>query len=343
MKKQLSKTRKIGLTVAALAVIALLFIYFLALAPNFGVKRYVYVYVDNRHSYKNLCEQIQDSAHCRNMATFRFLASAFRYPGKMKAGRYIVRKGMGNLTLLRNLRNGNQEPVHLTFNNIRFKTDLAERLSQQLMCSKDEILKRLNDTLYCDSLGFKPETVIAMFIPNTYDIYWNISPDKLMKRMKHEYDNFWNDKRKAQAQQIGLSPVEVATLASIVEEETASKDEYPLVAGVYINRLHIGMPLQSDPTVKFAVGDFSLHRILFEHLSVDSPYNTYKYVGLPPGPLRVPSIQGMEAVLNYTHHNYIYMCAKEDFSGRHNYAATLNEHVRNANRYRAALDARNIR
>ena len=216
-------------------------------------------------------------------------------------------------------------------------------MDDQLMLDKEELLSLLNDSAYCDSLGFTLETVMAMFIPNTYEVYWNIPAEKLMQRMKREYKSFWTDARLEKAKAINLTPVEVSVLASIVEEETAATDEYPIVAGLYLNRLHRGIPLQADPTVKFAVGDFTLQRILFEHLEIDSPYNTYKYPGLPPGPLRIPTIKGMDSVLNYMKHNYLYMCAKEDFSGRHNFAATLTEHNRNANRYRAELNRRKIR
>ena len=266
-----------------------------------------------------------------------------KYPANMRTGRYAVEPGMNNLTLLNDLRRGHQVATRITFNNIRFKKDLAERLSEQLMIGEDELFHLLTDSAYCDSLGFTTETINTLFIPNTYEVYWNISADKLMQRMKREYTNFWTDARLAKAKAIGLTPAEVSILASIVEEETAAVDEYPIVAGLYLNRLHRGIPLQADPTVKFAIGDFSLQRILFEHLEVDSPYNTYKHTGLPPGPLRIPTIKGLDAVLNYMQHNYLYMCAKEDFSGRHNFAATLAEHNRNANRYRAELNRRKIR
>ena len=261
----------------------------------------------------------------------------------MRTGRYAVEPGMNNLTMLNNLRRGHQEATRITFNNIRFKQDLAERLAGQLMIGENDLLSLLTDSAYCASLGFTTETVLILFIPNTYEVYWNISAEKLMQRMQREYKNFWNDARLAKAKEIGMTPVEVAILASIVEEETAATDEYPVVAGLYLNRLQRGIPLQADPTVKFAVGDFSLQRILFEHLEIDSPYNTYKHAGLPPGPLRIPTIKGLDAVLNHMKHNYLYMCAKEDFSGRHNFAATLAEHNRNANRYRAELNRRKIR
>lgn len=312
-------------------------------APNFELSKTVYVFVDREKDFSDLCRQLQDSAGCMRPGSFKLLAGMLKYPENMRTGRYAVHPGMSNLKLLNDLRRGHQAATKLTFNNIRFKKDLAERLSEQLMLKEDEILALLDDSAYCASLGFTTETINALFIPNTYEVYWNIPADKLMQRMKREYNAFWTPARLDKAKAIGLTPVEVATLASIVEEETAAPDEYPIVAGLYLNRLHRGIPLQADPTVKFAIGDFSLQRILFEHLEIDSPYNTYKYAGLPPGPLRIPTIKGLDAVLNYMQHNYLYMCAKEDFSGRHNFAATLAEHNRNANRYRAELNRRGIR
>lgn len=317
--------------------------YRLAWAPNFMPQETVYIYIGKDKSFTDLCRQLQDSADCSRIGSFKQLAGMLKYQANIRTGRYAVSPGMSNLQLLNDLRRGHQVATRLTFNNIRFKEDLAERLDEQLMLDKDELLSLLNDSAYCDSLGFTTETITSLFIPNTYEVYWNIPADKLMQRMKREYIAFWTDARLEKAKAIGLTPAEVATLASIVEEETAASDEYPIVAGLYLNRLHRGIPLQADPTVKFAVGDFTLQRILFEHLEVDSPYNTYKHAGLPPGPLRIPTIKGMDSVLNYMKHNYLYMCAKEDFLGRHNFAATLAEHNRNANRYRAELNRRKIR
>src|SRR5690554_6850026 len=181
-----------------------------------------------------------------------------------------------------------------------------------------------------------------MFIPNTYQVYWDTSVKGLTDRMKKEYDAFWNSKRKKRAEEIGLTPLEVSTLASIVEEEATYADEYPIVAGLYLNRIKRGMRLEADPTVKYAVGDPTLRRILFKHLEVESPYNTYKNDGLPPGPIRIPSIKGIDAVLNPTEHNYLFMCAKDDLSGRHNFAVTHAEHARNARAYQRALNERGI-
>jgi len=311
--------------------------------PNFNSQQTTYIYIYPDRDFNNLCRQLQDSAACKNISTFKQVAQFMKYPGVMKTGRYAIDPGMNNLDLIRRLRNGSQEPVKITFNNIRIKRDLANRLSEQLMINSDELLTLMEDASFCESLGFTPQSIKTMFIPNTYEVYWNISAENLMQRMKREYDAFWNESRRNKANRIGISTMEVAILASIVEEESAVKDEYPVIAGLYINRLHKGIPLQADPTVKYALGNFALQRVLNEHLRVESPYNTYLNSGLPPGPIRIPSITGIDAVLNYDKHNYLYMCAKEDFSGRHNFAVTLAEHNRNANRYRAALNQLGIR
>lgn len=211
------------------------------------------------------------------------------------------------------------------------------------MTDSSNLARLLMDSTYCAQIGYSTETLPCLFIPNTYEVYWTMTPEAFVKRMQKEHDRFWNEERKAKAQSIGLTPEEVATLASIVEEETANNAEKPMVAGLYINRLHADMPLQADPTVKFALQDFGLRRILHTHLETDSPYNTYKHTGLPPGPIRIPSIQGIESVLNYTRHNYLYMCAKEDFSGTHNFAATFSQHLANARKYQQELNRRKIK
>jgi UPF0755 protein len=347
MRKKSSSKRTIIISVLIFICLVLIGVggwcYRLLWASNFVLDKTFYVYVDSRKDFKDLCLQLKDSAGCTRIGHFKQLAHLLDYPNNMRTGRYAVESGMSNLQLLNNLRRGQQTATRITFNNVRLKEDLVKRLTDQLMMEKEELLYFLNDSAYCDSLGFTTETIHTLFIPNTYEVYWNISARKFMQRMIREYNNYWSESRLVKAKDIGLTPVEVAILASIVEEETAVVEEFPIVAGLYINRLKRGIPLQADPTVKFAVGDVTLQRILFEHLEVDSPYNTYKHVGLPPGPLRLPSIQGLNAVLNYTKHKYLYMCAKEDFSGRHNFAVTLSEHNRNANRYRVELNRRRIR
>ena len=312
-------------------------------APDFKIEQTTYVYIDQNKDFDDLCRQLEDSASCSAIGNFRKFAVLMEYPENMKAGRYAIEPGMSKMEVLNILRRGQQTATRITFNNIRLKEELAERLGEQLMIDKEDILQIIDNPDICESFGFNQETIAAMFIPNTYEVYWNIPAENLIKRMKKEYDSFWTDKRIEKAKAINLTPVEVAILASIVEEETAVADEYPVVSGLYINRLKNGIPLQADPTVKFAVGDFTLRRILYKHLEVESPYNTYKHQGLPPGPLRIPSIKGLNGVLDHMKHKYIYMCAKEDFSGRHNFAITLAEHNRNADRYRAALNRLNIR
>jgi len=318
--------------------------YYLLYRPNFEVSETKYVYIhEDKKDFESLCRSLLDSAGCRQIQFFKILAEYRKYPDNMKSGRYAIDPDMNNNNLLNRLRLGQQVPVRITFNNIRLIGELTSRLSDQLMIQEEGLLSIIQDEKHCESLGFNATTISTMFIPNTYEVYWNISAENLMARMKREYDVFWNESRLNKAQNLRLSPIEVSIVASIVEEETAVPEEFSVVAGLYINRLYKGMLLQADPTVKFAVGDFALRRILDRHLAIESPYNTYIHAGLPPGPIRIPSIQGIDAVLNYTKHNYLFMCAKEDFSGRHNFAVTLAEHNRNAAKYRAELNRRGIR
>jgi UPF0755 protein len=311
--------------------------------PFFNTKEPVYIYIDGKKDYNQLLADLELEAHIKNRMLFKHLASKMNYPENIKSGKYCILPSMSCLEAARMFRNGQQIPVKITFNNIRRKTDLAERVGEQLMFGKESLLNKLNNPATCNSLRFDTLNIVSLFIPNTYEMYWTVSVDNFLEKMKKEYDRFWTPKRLEKAKELSLSPVEISVLASIVEEETADKSEYPIVAGLYINRLRKGMLLQADPTVKFAVGDVTLRRILFVHLGVDSPYNTYKYPGLPPGPIRIPSISGIDAVLNYAQHNYLYMVAKEDFSGKHNFAVNLSEHNRNAKKYQEALNRNNIR
>ena len=258
-------------------------------------------------------------------------------------GAYRVEKGMSPFELWRQLSSGTQSPVKFTFNNLRTVADFAESASRQLCIDKNDMLRLLTDSASCASFGFTPQTVPAMLIPDTYEVYWSVKPEKLLGKMHDNYIRFWNDERKTKAKKLGLTPEEVVTLASIVEEETAYSPEKGKVARLYINRLSKGMKLQSDPTVKFAIGDFSLKRILHKHLAANSPYNTYAVQGLPPGPIRMPEKSTVNAVLNAPPHDYIYMCAKADFSGSHEFTASYAEHLRYARLYQAALNRRGIK
>lgn len=301
-----------------------------------------YIYIDPSTTFDKVADQLKEKANLPSLKIFSMIAKRMKYPETIKTGRYAIKNGMSMLDILRMLISGNQSPVKLTFNNMRTKENLAGRISTQLMMDSTSLLSALKDEHRVDQLGFDTNTVVAMFIPNTYEVYWDVSIEKFLNRMKKEYTTFWNEDRKAKAKQIGLTPIQVSTLASIVEEEATYADEYPLVAGLYLNRLKRGQRLEADPTVKFALNDFSLRRILYKHLEVESPYNTYRNEGLPPGPIRIPSIKGIDSCLSPQAHNYLFMCAKDDLSGRHNFATTLAEHSRNAAKYQRALNERNI-
>ena len=278
-----------------------------------------------------------------NRGSFEWLARIMKYPDHIKSGHYLITPGMNNRELLTKLRSGKQDPVKLVFNNIRIKEDLAGHIAEQIEADSGSIIRLMNDKNYTAKLGFTPSNILTMFIPNTYSVYWNISADKFMERMHKEYETFWNEQRQQKLKEIGLTRMEAMTLASIVEKETNKNDEKPDVAGVYMNRLRQGWLLQADPTLVFALGDFSIKRVLNVYKKIDSPYNTYMYMGLPPGPICMPEVSSIDAVLSYRHHNYMYFCAREDFSGYHNYAVTMQEHELNAARYQQALDRQGIR
>jgi UPF0755 protein len=240
------------------------------------------------------------------------------------------------------LRSGRQLPVKVTFNTIRTKEELAEKITANLEVSKEQFLALIQDSVYIRKFGFEEETIMSMFIPNTYEFWWNTGSEALFDRMYKEYQSFWTEERKQKAQALGLTQQEVSTLASIVQAESQKSDERPKIAGVYLNRLRIGMPLQADPTLVFAAGDFTIKRLTAVQMAIDSPYNTYKYAGLPPGPINLPDINSLNAVLDAESHKYLYFCAKEDFSGYHAFAVNYNDHMTNARRYQRALNAANI-
>ena len=324
-----------------LGIAGIAHIYYYFFAQPFQITDTTYIYIDRDDDVDSVYHKIIDAGNPKQMHGFESLV---RYQGyNVKTGRYAIKPTDNMRYLHRRLSMGYQTPVKLTVGSVRTLDRIARNTARQLMVDSCEIANILNDTSYISKLGFTPETLPALFIPNTYEVYWNMSAEDFMQRMLKEHKAFWNEKRLKQAEAIGLTPIEVATLASIVEEETANQTEKPMVAGLYINRLKKGMLLQADPTVKFSLQEFGLKRILFKHLEVDSPYNTYKYAGLPPGPIRVPSYQGLESVLNYTKHNYLYMCAKEDFSGTHNFAVTSAQHAANARKYQQALNRKGIR
>lgn len=276
-------------------------------------------------------------------ALFRTVSRFVSYTEHVKSGSYLVTPNMGVIRLVYKLYRGNQDPVRLTIGNIRTIDQLCHSLGSQLEFSADTMRRLLGDDSLCAAFDLTPQSIISLFMQNSYEVYWNIRPNQLLQRMETEYDRYWNEGRLRQCVALKLSPAEVTTLASIVEEETRQDDEKELIASVYLNRLRRGMPLQADPTVKFATGNFALRRITASALKTESPYNTYTRRGLPPGPICIPGRASLEAVLANRQSNYIYFCASDDFSGHHRFAATLAEHNENARRYHRALDARGIK
>ncbi len=299
-----------------------------------------YLYIRDNNAYSDV--RVSLKSHLKSGFTFHLTAKLLNYDKKIRTGRYELTGSMNNFTLVRKLRSGSQTPVRLTFNNIRTKEQLAKRLSVQLMADSVSIVNLLNDSLFLSQYGFNKFNSVAVFIPNTYEIFWDSDANEIFDRMLKEYNKFWNTERKTKAALIPLTLTEVSTLASIIEEESNLNNERPIIAGLYINRLKINMPLQADPTVKFAFGDFTLRRVIGEPLQVKSPYNTYKNKGLPPGPIRITTPTAIDAVLNFKNHDYIFMCAKETLNGEHNFAVTWNEHERNAKKYQQALNERKI-
>ena len=344
MSFNMSKSgKKIITGVAAGVLLIAVYFGFILFVPNISPKtdKTAYLLIPENASYADVMSQLDSKADILSTFSFNQAVKLMRF-NVIKSGRYKIEKGTGNFRLIRNLMNGRQTPVSLTFNNIRTKEQLAGRLAEQLMPDSVRILNMLNDSAFLSKYDLNPTTSIAVFLPNTYEILWNITEQKLFERMNKEFTKFWTDSRKQKAAAIPLTPVEVCTLASIVDEETNTKNEKAVVAGLYINRMNHKMPLQADPTVKFALGDFTIKRILFGHLKTNSPYNTYKYLGLPPGPIRIPALETIDAVLNYYKSDYLYMCAKETLNGEHNFAATWAEHKLNAEKYQKTLNERGI-
>ncbi|MCB9016873.1 MAG: endolytic transglycosylase MltG [Lentimicrobiaceae bacterium] len=274
--------------------------------------------------------------------SFEWIAGLKKYDKMIKPGRYKLTPDMGSLELVNLLRSGKQAPVKVIFNNIRTPDQLAGRISGQIEADSLSIINLLNDSSYLDSLGVTRNSLYTIIIPNTYEFYWNTNARSFINRMKSEADKFWNSDRTKKLAYLHLNKHEVITLASIVEKETNKNDERPRVAGVYLNRLEKGWLLEADPTLVFAHGNFEMRRVLNIHKQIDSPYNTYKYKGLPPGPICLPSVSSIDAVLNREQHNFMFFCAREDFSGYHNFARTLEQHNLNAFKYQQALNRRNI-
>ncbi len=334
--------------VGLLVAVAIVYYFFFAGMSSSGDTQYVYI--DDDDTIDSVYTKLGEVSKSNAMTGFKTLVKVSSYADNVRTGRYAVRSGEGSLMVFRHLKNGLQTPVSLVVPSVRTMDRLAAELSKRLMMDSTALYKALTDEAVCQKYGYDTATIAALFIPNTYDIYWNVTVDKLLDRMQKENKAFWNTERTKKAQAMKLTQIEVTTLASIVDEETANNGEKPMVAGMYYNRLMLrnaeypeGMPLQADPTIKFAWKRFDLKRIYNNLLYIKSPYNTYRNPGLPPGPIRIPSIAGIDAVLNHVQHDYLYMCAKEDFSGTHNFARTYTDHMQNAKRYSDALNNRGIK
>lgn len=303
---------------------------------------HVIYYIPTGSGFPEILEGMEEEGIIADTRSFRWVAKKKEYDVSVKPGRYKITNGLSNNELVNLLRSGNQDPVMVVFNNVRTLAQLAGRISEYLEMDSIAFTSHLTDPELPDQFGFDKETFSSMFIPNTYEFFWTTTPDEFTARMKREYENFWEGKRDRQAEDLGMTRAEVTTLASIVDEETLFDEENGTVAGVYINRLEQGIPLQADPTLKFAMGDFSRQRILNADKKIDSPYNTYKNKGLPPGPISIPSVAAIDGVLNYEKHNYLFFCAKSDFSGYHAFARTLAQHNKNAREYQRALNRNRI-
>ncbi len=327
------------------ALVALLVIALACAAPYFFIGAPAEGIVKVRKG--STIDMIGDSVKAHVDETFgkrvATMMSLMRAKVENREGAFRITPGMTPFTAARRIKNGVQDGIRFTFNNVRTLDEWTDRWGETFMEAPDSMRKALKDSAFCAKYNKTPQTIACLLMPDTYEFYWNITPEKMLDRMNDYYNDFWTSERKAKAEKLGLTPDQVATVASIVEEETSKADERGKVGRLYINRFKSGMRLQADPTVKYALGDFSIKRLTHDMLQVQSEWNTYRVNGLPPGPIRLPEKATIDAILNSTPHNYTYMCAKEDFSGYHNFTTSYDEHLANAHRYQDALNARNIK
>ncbi|MCG8311445.1 MAG: endolytic transglycosylase MltG [Cytophagales bacterium] len=308
-------------------------------APNFLVeKEDKFLIIPTGSGFENVQRIIYDDGFINDPVAFGMLAKFMKYDELVKPGRYLIKKNSNNVDVIRMLRSGDQVPVRITFNNARLFSDVAEKITANIELDAGAFLNYISLETTASKYQFTVEEFRCMFIPNTYEVYWTVTKEELVDRLYDEYKRFWNTERLSKAKGIELTPVEVSILASVVQAEVSHREESPVVAGLYLNRLKRKMPLQADPTLVYAAGDFTIKRVLNIHKEIDSPYNTYKNTGLPPGPINFPSIISIDAVLNRDRHDYIYMCAKEDFSGYHNFSSSLRQHNIYARKYQQALN-----
>jgi UPF0755 protein len=310
---------------------------------NLDYKTELELFIPSNASFQDVVSLLDEQGILSNIPSFIWTAKQKKYTKKIKSGRYLIKNGMSNNDVVNLLRSGSQTPVNVTFNNIRNLDQFTSVISKQLELDSTQLKNAFIDSTFLNSVKLNQYNVVSLFIPNTYEFYWNVSLENFMSRMVSEHYRFWTKERLEKANKINLSPSEVSTLASIVQKETLKRDEQPVVAGLYLNRLRKRMKLESDPTVIFALNDFTIKRVLKVDTKFKSPYNTYLNRGLPPGPITIPSIRALDSVLNSEKHDYIFMCAKEDFSGYHNFAINYAQHLKNADKYRTALNNKGIK
>jgi len=341
-----SASRKITTAIALVIIIVFGFIGYSYYAKYFSPNvtgNQEYLYIHTGATFSDVLKTINDQNIVKDTSTFYSAAQGMHYISRVKPGRYHLHDGMSNRKLINMLASGTQEPVTLSFHNLRLKEQFAGFVGKKIEPDSTAILNLLDSGAFVKQYGFTTDNVYTMFLPNTYQLYWNTSPEKFFKKMHAAYEKFWTGEKRTKAAALNLDPIRVTILASIVDAEALHDDEMPTIAGLYINRLKKGMKLESDPTIIFAENDFTIHRVLSRYLSINSPYNTYIHTGLPPGPIMMPSTNAINAVLDYRKSDYIYMCAKEDFSGYHNFATNMADHLINAHKYQQALNERNIR
>lgn len=347
-REKKSALRRIIITITGLLLISGIFavycFYTIVMSPNTRTSstKGISLYIPTGASFEQVIDSLCRQELLIDKNSFVQLAQWRGYHDNIKSGHYVIKNAMTNLELLRLLRGGIQTPIRVTFNNMRDIEQVAGRVATQIEADSASISMLLHDDNFISKMGFNSSTIPCLFLPNTYELYWNTDAEEFVSRMFQEYRKFWNEERRNKAKLRSLSPEEVSILASIVDKETNKADEMPQIAGVYLNRLKSKWLLQADPTLVYAIGDFTIKRVLDIHKEIDSPYNTYKNVGLPPGPICIPSLAAINAVLDAENHNFYYFCAKEDMSGYHNFAKTLSEHQRNAAKYQRELNKMRI-
>ena len=318
------------------------YLYQMFYSPNFLInQKDKFLMIEDNMNFNDVRNKLIQDTILNDVLSFSVLSKAMKYNQNIKSGAYKIKSNMSNYSLIKMLRSGNQTPINISFNHARKIEDLAKIITKDLNITNDEFMEFINNkknNLY----GFNTKNIMAMFLANTYEVYWNISIESLFNKMHSEYTKFWNKERINKSNELKMSNIDISILASIVASETLKMDEANTIAGVYINRLKKNMYLQADPTLVYAANDFSIKRVLNKHKKIASPYNTYINKGLPPGPIKLTSKKYIDAVLNYEKHKYIYFCAKDDFSGYHVFATKLSEHNKNAKKFQRALNKRKI-